>query len=165
MSSRKAPEGPFPYPTTAEWAENLYEAIANTCAAEGFAPAPRPAVIEGLAPALGRGEAKRVIERRRDGGRFLRPTAFHVEQRDTDGALLLLNVALHGAATLPWVNNDRTRSDWLHPRPPTRPVWRNSSAGSGRWPVGPSRWSVRRRHSGGWPRPRRRRRRTPRWTR
>ena len=57
MSSRKAPEGPFPYPTTAEWAENLYEAIANTCAAEGFAPAPRPAVIEGLAPALGRGEA------------------------------------------------------------------------------------------------------------
>ncbi|WP_030658572.1 MULTISPECIES: hypothetical protein [Streptomyces] len=117
MSSRKGPEGPFPYPTTSEWAEHLYEAIANTCAAEGFAPVPRQAVLDGLAPALGRGEAKRVIERRRDGGRFLRGTAFHVEQRDTDGALLLLNVALHGAATLPWVNNDRTRSDWLHPSP------------------------------------------------
>ncbi|MFD5519589.1 hypothetical protein [Streptomyces sp. NPDC127066] len=116
MSPRKAaPEGPFPYPTTSEWAENLYEAITNTCAAEGFVPVPRQAVLEGLAPALGRGEAKRVIERRRDGDRVLRSTAFHVEQRDTDGALLVLKVDLHGAATLPWVNNDRTRSAWLHP--------------------------------------------------
>ncbi|CAL9327493.1 hypothetical protein SUDANB106_00002 [Streptomyces sp. enrichment culture] len=71
-------------------------------------------MLDGLAPALGAGEAKRVIERRRE-GRFLRATAYHIEQRDTDGALLLLNVALHGAATLPWVNNDRTRSEWLHP--------------------------------------------------
>ncbi|MFF9186423.1 hypothetical protein [Streptomyces misionensis] len=116
MSTRMGPEGPFPYPTTTEWAEHLYEAIANTCAAEGFAPVPRQAVLEGLAPALGQGEAKRVIERRRD-GRVLRATAYHVEQRGTDGALLLLNVALHGAATLPWANNDRTRSEWLHPSP------------------------------------------------
>ncbi|MEV6782737.1 hypothetical protein [Streptomyces sp. NPDC051098] len=116
MSTRKAPEGPFPYPTTPEWAEHLYEAITNTCAAEGFAPVPRQAVLEALAPALGQGEAKRVVERRRD-GRVLRATAYHVEQRGTDGALLLLNVALHGAATLPWANNDRTRSEWLHPSP------------------------------------------------
>ncbi|MEU2232259.1 hypothetical protein [Streptomyces vietnamensis] len=116
MSTRKASEGPFPYPTTSEWAENLYEAIANTCAAEGFAPVPRQAVLEALAPALGQGEAKRVVERRRD-NRVLRATAYHVEQRGTDGALLLLNVALHGAATLPWANNDRTRSEWLHPSP------------------------------------------------
>ncbi|SDP61514.1 hypothetical protein SAMN04487981_1292 [Streptomyces sp. cf386] len=116
MSASKAPEGPFPYPTTSEWAENLYQAITNTCAAEGFAPVPRQAVLEALAPALGQGEAKRVIERRRD-GRVLRATAYHVEQRGTDGALLLLNVALHGAATLPWANNDRTRSEWLHPSP------------------------------------------------
>ncbi|MFI9835251.1 hypothetical protein ACIHIX_47195 [Streptomyces sp. NPDC051913] len=116
MSIRKAPEGPFPYPTTPEWAENLYEAISNTCADEGFAPVPRQAVLEGLAPALGQGEAKRVTELRRNvGRRFLRATAYHVEQRGTDGALLLLNVALHGAATLPWANNDRTRSEWLHP--------------------------------------------------
>ncbi|KAB1987419.1 ATP-binding protein [Streptomyces triticiradicis] len=117
MSTRKAPEGPFPYPTTPEWAEHLYEAITNTCAAEGFAPVPRQAVLEALAPALGQGEAKRVTELRRNVGRFLRATAYHVEQRGTDGALLLLNVALHGAATLPWANNDRTRSEWLHPSP------------------------------------------------
>ncbi|MFH9118430.1 hypothetical protein [Streptomyces globisporus] len=116
MSTRKPPEGPFPYPTTPEWAENLYEAIVNTCAAEGFVPVPRQAVLEALAPALGQGEAKRVTERRRD-GRVLRATAYHVEQRGTDGALLLLNIALHGAATLPWANNDRTRSEWLHPSP------------------------------------------------
>lgn len=116
MSPRKAPEGPFPYPTTPEWAEHLYEAVLNTCAAEGFAPVHRQAVLEGLAPALGQGEAKRVVERRRD-GRVLRATAYHVEQRGTDGALLLLNVAMHGAATLPWANNDRTRSEWLHPAP------------------------------------------------
>ncbi|MCX5450279.1 hypothetical protein [Streptomyces nigrescens] len=116
MSTRKAPDGPFPYPTTSEWAEHLYEAITNTCAAEGFAPVPRQAVFEALAPALGQGEAKRVTERRRD-GRVLRATAYHVEQRGTDEALLLLNVALHGAATLPWANNDRTRSEWLHPSP------------------------------------------------
>jgi len=116
MSTRKPPEGPFPYPTTPEWEENLYEAITNTCVAEGFAPVPRQAVLEALAPALGQGEAKRVIERRRD-GRVLRATAYHVEQRGTDEALLLLNVALHGAATLPWANNDRTRSEWLHPSP------------------------------------------------
>lgn len=116
MSTRKAPEGPFPYPSHPDWAEHLYEAVLNTCAAEGFAPVPRQAVLEGLAPALGQGEAKRVIERRRD-GRVLRATAYHVEQRGTDGALLLLNVALHGAATLPWANNDRTRSEWLHPAP------------------------------------------------
>lgn len=114
MSTRKFPAGPFSYPTTPEWAENLVEAIANTCAAEGFAAVPRQAVLEGLAPALGQGEAKRVIERRRD-GRFLLPTAYHVEQRGTDGALLVLKVDLHGAATLPWVINDRTRSAWLHP--------------------------------------------------
>ncbi|MFF9757561.1 hypothetical protein ACF1FC_33145 [Streptomyces sp. NPDC014344] len=114
MSPRKAPQGPFPYPTHPTWAEHLFEAISNTCAALGLAPVPRQAVLEGLAPALGSGEAKRVIERRRE-GRFLRATAYHIEQRDTDGALLLLNVALHGAATLPWVNNDRTRSEWLHP--------------------------------------------------
>ncbi|QWQ39576.1 hypothetical protein KME66_00010 [Streptomyces sp. YPW6] len=116
MSTSKAPEGPFAYQTTPEWAEDLYEAITNTCAAEGFAPVPRPAVIEALAPSLGQGEAKRVTERRRT-GRVLRATAYHVEQRGTDEALLLLNVDLHGAATLPWPNNDRTRSEWLHPSP------------------------------------------------
>lgn len=116
MSTRKAPEGPFPYPTAPEWAEHLYEAITNTCAEQGFAPVPRQAVLEALAPALGQGEAKRITERRRD-GRVLRATAYHVEQRGSDGALLLLNVALHGAATLPWANNDRTRSEWLHPSP------------------------------------------------
>ncbi|MEH0509141.1 hypothetical protein [Streptomyces scabiei] len=73
MSARKAPEGPFPYPTTPEWAEHLYEAITNTCAAEGFTPVPRQAVLEALAPSLGQGEAKRVVERRRD-GRVLRAT-------------------------------------------------------------------------------------------
>ncbi|MGY1583251.1 hypothetical protein [Streptomyces sp. MN13] len=78
-------------------------------------------MLEALAPALGQGEAKRVIERRRD-GRVLRATSYHVEQRGTDGALLLLNVALHGAATLPWANNDRTRSDWLRPSPGDRPL-------------------------------------------
>ncbi|MGW4490472.1 hypothetical protein [Streptomyces sp. NPDC004376] len=115
MSSRKAPRGPYPYPATPEWAESLFEAIANTCADEGFVPLPRQAVLEGIAPALGQGEAKRVIERRRDGRRFLRPLAYHVEQPRTDGALLVLKMLLHGAATLPPVNNDRTRSDWLHP--------------------------------------------------
>ncbi|MER6354636.1 hypothetical protein ABT186_23160 [Streptomyces sp. NPDC001634] len=114
MSVQETPEGSFPSPTHSTWAENLYEAIFNTCVAEGFAPVPRQAVLEGLAPALGRGEAKRVIERRR-GNRFLRATAYHIEQRDTDGALLVLKVELHGAATLPWVINDRTRSAWLHP--------------------------------------------------
>ncbi|SEE37195.1 hypothetical protein [Streptomyces sp. KS_5] len=117
MSPRKAPEGPFPYPTHPDWAEYLYEAITNTCAAEDVAPLPRRAVLEALAPALGQGEARRVIERRRDGGRFLRPTAYQVEARDSEGALLLLRVDLHGAATLPWPLNDRTRSDWLHPTP------------------------------------------------
>ncbi|WP_168724366.1 hypothetical protein [Streptomyces sp. A1547] len=117
MSTRKAPEGPFPYPTHPDWAEYLYEAITNTCEAEGVLPVPRRAVLEALAPALGRGEAKRVVERRRDGRRFLRPTAYQVEARDTDGALLLLRVELHGAATLPWPLNDRTRSDWLHATP------------------------------------------------
>ncbi|MEV7872685.1 hypothetical protein AB0P17_42810 [Streptomyces sp. NPDC088124] len=114
MSAQETPEGSFPPPTHSTWAENLYEAIFNTCVAEGFAPVPRQAVLEGLAPALGRGEAKRVTERRR-GSRFLRATAYHIEQRDTDGALLVLKVELHGAATLPWVINDRTRSAWLHP--------------------------------------------------
>ncbi|MFI9358502.1 hypothetical protein [Streptomyces lydicus] len=114
MSARKAPEGSFSYPTHSTWAENLYQAIVNTCAAKGFAPVPRQAVLEGLAPALGQGEAKRVIERTRE-GRFLRDRDFHIEQRGTDGALLVLKVDLHGAATLPWVNNDRTRSEWLHP--------------------------------------------------
>lgn len=114
MSAQETPEGPFPSPTNSTWAENLYEAIFNTCMAEGFAPVPRQAVLEGLAPALGRGEAKRIIERRR-GSRFLRGTAYGFEQRDTDGALLVLKVELHGAATLPWVINDRTRSAWLHP--------------------------------------------------
>ncbi|MEU4259638.1 hypothetical protein AB0B42_26445 [Streptomyces fradiae] len=117
MSTRKAPEGPFPYPTHPDWAEYLHEAITNTCTAEDVAPVPRQAVLEALAPALGRGEAKRVIERRRDGGRYLRPTAYQVEARDTDDALLLLRVEVHGAATLPWPLNDRTRSDWLHPTP------------------------------------------------
>jgi hypothetical protein len=96
------------------WAENLYEAIFNTCVAEDFAPVPRQAVLEALAPALGRNEAKRVTERRR-GSRFLRHTAYHIEQAGTDGALLVLKVELHGAGTLPWVINDRTRSAWLHP--------------------------------------------------
>lgn len=114
MSAQETPEGSFPSPTNSTWAENLYEAIFNTCMAEGFAPVPRQAVLEGLAPALGRGEAKRIIERRR-GSRFLRGTAYGFEQRDTDGALLVLKVELHGAATLPWVINDRTRSAWLHP--------------------------------------------------
>ncbi|TDD07159.1 hypothetical protein E1292_13985 [Nonomuraea deserti] len=117
MSSRKPPAGPFPYPTHSDWAEHLYEAIVNTCEADGLAPVPRRAVIEGLAPALGAGEAKRVVERRRDGRRVLRATAYHVEGRGTSHALLLLNAALHGAATLPWSLNDRTRSDWLHPTP------------------------------------------------
>nr|WP_257101877.1 hypothetical protein [Streptomyces sp. alain-838] len=116
--SVKAPGGPFPSPTHPDWAENLYEAITNTCAVEGMAPLPRQAVLEALAPALGRGEAKRVIERRRSGGeRFLRATAYQVEARGTEGALLLLRVELHGAGTLPWPLNDRTRSDWLHPTP------------------------------------------------
>jgi hypothetical protein len=114
MSSRKPIEGPFPYPTHPDWAEYLYEAIANTCEAEGVAPVPRRAVLEALAPALGHGEARRVIERRRE-GRFLRPTAYRVEARDTEDALLLLRLEMHGAATLPWLLNDRTRSDWLHP--------------------------------------------------
>ncbi|MEU9632713.1 hypothetical protein AB0D89_38965 [Streptomyces luteogriseus] len=114
MSARKAPEGPFPYPTHPTWALNLYEAVVNTCAVEGFAPVPQQAVLDALAPALGEGEAKHVTELRR-GSRFLRATAYHVEQRDTDGALLVLKAKLHGAATLPWVNNDRTRSAWLHP--------------------------------------------------
>lgn len=114
MSAQETPEGPFPSPTNSTWAENLYEAIFNTCMAEGFAPVPRQAVLEALAPALGRNEAKRVIERRR-GSRFLRHTAYHVEQSGTDGALLVLKVELHGAATLPWVINDRTRSAWLQP--------------------------------------------------
>jgi hypothetical protein len=114
MSARKAPEGPFPYPTHPTWALNLYEAVVNTCAAEGFVPVPQQAVLDALAPALGEGEVKRVTERRRE-GRFLRGTAFHFEQRDTDGALLVLKADLHGAGTLPWVSNDRTRSAWLHP--------------------------------------------------
>jgi hypothetical protein len=114
MSAQKIPEGPFPSPTNSTWAENLYEAVFNTCVAEGFAPVPRHAVLEGLAPSLGRGEAKRVTELRR-GSRFLRGSAYGFEQRDTDGALLVLKVDLHGAATLPWVINDRTRSAWLHP--------------------------------------------------
>ncbi|MGW7303382.1 hypothetical protein [Streptomyces sp. NPDC054829] len=114
MSARKAPEGPFPYPTHPTWAEHLYEAIVNTCVTEGFTPVPRQAVFDALAPALGQGEAKRVIERR-GGSRFLRATACSVEQRDTDRALMVLKVDLHGAATLPWVINDRTRSAWLHP--------------------------------------------------
>ncbi|WP_199755017.1 hypothetical protein [Amycolatopsis sp. WAC 04197] len=45
----------------------------------------------------------------------MKPTAFHIEKRGTDHALMLLNVALHGAATMPWALNDRIRSDWLHP--------------------------------------------------
>ncbi|MEU5633571.1 hypothetical protein ACH47C_31640 [Streptomyces rishiriensis] len=114
MSARKAPEGPFPYPTHPAWALNLYEAVVNTCGIEGFAPVPQQAVLDALAPALGEGEAKHVTERRRE-SRFLRATAYYVEQRDTDGALLVLKAKLHGAATLPWVNNDRTRSAWLHP--------------------------------------------------
>jgi hypothetical protein len=111
----KSPEGPFPYPTHPTWVVHLCEAIDNTCADEGFASVPRLAVFDGLAPALGQDEAKRVVERRRDGRRYLRATAYHVEQRGTDAALLLLNVALHGAATLPWANNDRTRSGFLPP--------------------------------------------------
>lgn len=114
MSARKAPEGPYSYPTHPTWVEHFYEAITNTCKDKGFAPLPRQAVLDGLAPALGQSEAKRVIERRR-AGRFLREAACHVEQPDTDAALLLLRVDLHGAATLPWATNDRTRSDWLHP--------------------------------------------------
>ncbi|MEV7325234.1 hypothetical protein [Streptomyces sp. NPDC093970] len=113
MSAQGTPEGSYPSPTNSTWAENLCEAIYNTCLAEGFAPVPRQAVLEGLAPALGRGEAKRVTELRR-GSRFLRATACHIEQRNTDGALLVLKVELHGAATLPSVINDRTRSAWLH---------------------------------------------------
>ncbi|MFF2821320.1 hypothetical protein ACFVT9_38080 [Kitasatospora cineracea] len=116
MSTNKAPEGPFPYPTHPDWAGHLYEAITNTCAAENVAAVPQRAVLDALAPALGQGEAKRVIERRRE-GRFLRSTSYQVEARDTDDALLLLKVDLHGAATLPWTLNDRTRSDWLHPTP------------------------------------------------
>jgi hypothetical protein len=96
---------------------HLCEAITNTCEHEGFAPLPQQAVFDGLAPALGRDEAKRVVELRKDGRRYLRGTAYHVEQRGTDAALLLLNVALHGAATLPWANNDRTRSGFLPPSP------------------------------------------------
>ncbi|MGV9409748.1 hypothetical protein ACWDOP_07530 [Nocardia sp. NPDC003693] len=83
---------------------------------EKAAPAPRGAILEALAPALGRGEAKRVIENRR-GDWFLRSTAYQVEARESGDALLMLRVDLHGAATLPWHLNDRTRSDWLHPTP------------------------------------------------
>lgn len=119
MSPNTKPDGPFPYPTTSSWSENLYEAIVNTCEAESLAPPPERAVIEGLAPALGAGEAKRVTELRA-GSRMLRATAYHVEGRGTPGALLLLDVELHGAAALPWMLNDRTRSDWMPATPEAR---------------------------------------------
>ncbi|MEV0898224.1 hypothetical protein [Actinoplanes sp. NPDC049802] len=108
------PEGPYPYPTTPEWAENLYSAIVSTCHQLGLVPPPRSAVLEGLAPALGPGEAKRVTDRRNN---QLKPTAYHIENRGTDHELLLLNVDLHGAASIPWPLNDRTRNDWLHLTP------------------------------------------------
>jgi hypothetical protein len=65
-----------------------------------------------LAPALGNGEAKRIIERRHD-GRYLCSTPYTIESAATDHAPLLLRVDMHGAATLPRPLNDRTRNDWL----------------------------------------------------
>jgi hypothetical protein len=116
MSPRKSGNsGPFPYPTQAEWASDLYAAITATCEIEGVIAAPKTAIMQALAPALGAGEAKRVIERRRDGTRLLRPSAYDVRKSENGQKILLLNVGLHGAASLPWALNDRTRSLWLPP--------------------------------------------------
>ncbi|WP_327652055.1 hypothetical protein [Micromonospora aurantiaca] len=104
----------FSYPTAGEWPQHLVEAIVNTCREEGLTPAPRDAILEALAPMLVAGEAKRIIERRRD-GRYLKATAYHLEGSKTGNPVLLLAARVHGAATLPWPLNDRTRNDWLHP--------------------------------------------------
>lgn len=104
----------FSYPTAGDWPQHLVEAIVNTCREEGVVPAPRDAILEALAPMLIAGEAKRIIERRRD-GRYLKATAYHIEGRKADNPVLLLTARIHGAATLPWPLNDRTRNDWLHP--------------------------------------------------
>lgn len=115
-SRRKDPQGPFSYPTAQDYPEKLYRAIANTCEEEGLVPPPRQAVIDGLAPALATGEAKRIIETSRKGGESrLKASAYHIEGRGTAHALLLLNVALNGAGTMPWPLNDRTRSSWVRP--------------------------------------------------
>ncbi|MFC4122016.1 hypothetical protein [Nonomuraea zeae] len=109
--------GPYPYPTNADWSDKLYEAIADTCAAEGLVPLPEAAVKHGLAPALGSGEAKRVVELPRSGKRVLRPSAYHVEGRGTPQAMLVLNLEFHGAGSIPWWLNDRTRTSWVRPTP------------------------------------------------
>jgi hypothetical protein len=116
MSPRKSGNtGPFPYPTQAGWADDLYTAIIATCEIESVIPAPKAAIMQALAPALGAGEAKRIIERRRDDTRLLRPSAYDVRKSENGQKILLLNVGLHGAASLPWALNDRTRSLWLPP--------------------------------------------------
>ncbi|MEV3951944.1 hypothetical protein AB0K57_30570 [Streptomyces halstedii] len=116
MASRKKDlQGPFPYPTAGEWPEKLYRAIVSTCADAGLVPPPRQAVIEGLAPTLAAGEAKRVVETPRNGEPRLKAAAYHIEGRGTPHALLLLNLSGHGAGMLPWALNDRTRSSWVRP--------------------------------------------------
>ncbi|MFD8782517.1 hypothetical protein [Kitasatospora sp. NPDC059599] len=119
MAPRNRPDGPYPYPTHPDWVAKLCEAVANTCKAEGLIPLPEAAVKYGLAPALGAGEARRVVETQKSGLRVLRQAAFHIEGRDTPQAMLFLNVELHGAGSVQWLLNDRTRSSWVRPTPET----------------------------------------------
>lgn len=117
MAPRNGPKGPYPYPTSTDWSEKLFEAIVNTCEDEGLVPLPEAAVKHGLAPALGVGEAKRIVETQRSGRRVLRQSAYHVEGRGTPQAMLCLNVDLYGAGSVPWWLNDRTRTGWVRSTP------------------------------------------------
>lgn len=119
MAPRNNPDGPYPYPTHPDWVVKLWEAVVNTCEAEGLIPLPEAAVKYGLAPALGAGEARRVVETQKSGRRVLRQSAFHIEGRGTPQAMIFLNVDLHGAGSVEWLLNDRTRSSWVRPTPET----------------------------------------------
>jgi hypothetical protein len=79
----------------------------------GVVPPPLEAVVEGLAPALGDAEARKLMETRR-GKRVLTPGAIR-EVVAAGAAVLLLKCDVHGAAVTPWDSNDRTIGVWTPP--------------------------------------------------
>lgn len=113
MAVTKRPDGIYPYISTPAYGERLADAVENTCAELGVTPAPRSAIIEGLASALGDTEIKKLVVTQR-GKKVLAPNVHRVVEAGGE-KVLLLNCDVHGAGIVPWDLNDRTAGDWTPP--------------------------------------------------
>ncbi|MFI5704847.1 hypothetical protein ACIA78_32995 [Streptomyces xanthochromogenes] len=109
----KRPEGIFPYTSNDAWSQKLADAVRNTCELENLTAAPRQAIIEGLASALGDDEIKKLLTTQQ-GRKVLAPNAHRVVQAG-DERVLLLTAAVHGAGVVPWDLNDRVVGGWTPP--------------------------------------------------